>query len=139
MHEVPDNLRLLLVHLPVTVCGKLVGERVEDRPERLLERRALVLIPVNEGEVVEDVADVLARVEPVLIAERYGGEVDVRISHRLCKAFDDCDTGFQLPLLGDAAQLCCKLFVLIVVQGDWSALNNGTLGKGIQSKLKAKL
>ena len=79
------------------VGGVLVGERVQHRLEGLLERPALVALVVGEGEVVEDVADVLARVEAVLVAQRYGGEGDV--GHGLGEALDDGDAGLKSPVL----------------------------------------
>ena len=56
-----------------------------------------LIVVIGEGEVVEDVADILARVEAVLVAQRYGGEGDV--GHGLGEALDDGDAGLQLPIL----------------------------------------
>ena len=83
--------------MSLSVGGVLVGERVQHRLEGLLECHALVALVVGEGEVVEDVADILARVEAVLVAQRYGGEGDV--GHGLGEALDDGDAGLQLPIL----------------------------------------
>ena len=71
-----------------------------------------LVVVIGEGEVVEDVADILARVEAVLVAEGYGGEGD--IGHGLGEALDDGDAGLQLPFLWND-----NMRIGIFGQGNW--------------------
>ena len=75
-----------------------------------------LIVVIGEGEVVEDVTDVLARVEAVLVAEGYGGEGDV--GHGLGEALDDGDAGLQSPVLWND-----NMPIGIFGQGNWHTVS----------------
>ena len=87
-HEVCDDLPF---DRRFAVTFVVVGEGVQHRLEALLQCHTLAAFVLCESEVVEDVSDVLAGVEALLVAERDGGEGDV--GHRLGEALDDGGAG----------------------------------------------